>query len=49
MVRLCTSTVELYMVKTLEDIKELVQIERMAVACESKAFRFNINANYLIP
>jgi hypothetical protein len=28
------------MVKTLEGIKELVKIERVVVACESKAFRF---------
>jgi hypothetical protein len=28
------------MVKTLEAILELVQIERVTVACETKAFRF---------
>jgi hypothetical protein len=36
---LCTSILELHRVKTLEGIKELVQFERVAAVCESKAFR----------
>jgi hypothetical protein len=39
MANLCTSILELHAIKTLEGIRELVQIERVVVDCESKTFK----------
>jgi hypothetical protein len=43
MASLCTSILELHVVKTLESTRELVEIEKVVADCESKAFKSQSN------